>query len=110
MAPVSLKQNITQPKADLGSFQDMLERAYEKHPDNTKDAARALEEMVLLSEDVFFELMKPHVYRICYDALANGTTKARSLAWSGNQRNNTATAKVILGLRDSVMALAASNL
>jgi hypothetical protein len=111
MSPVSLKQNITKPEKKAETIEDMIERAYEAHPNNTKDAARALEEMILVNEDVFFEVMKPHLARICHTMLIDGMSHIRRAVWNPGAGGLTKTARAITAAgHDAVVALASSNL
>lgn len=111
MAPVSMKQNITSPKKKAATIEDMIERAYEAHPDDTKAAARALEEMILLNEDVFFEVMKPQLYQACYRMLMDGNTRGRAAVWNERPKSLNPRARAALtGSRERVIGLAISNL
>jgi hypothetical protein len=112
MAPVSLKQNIAPPKQKAaGSLEDMIERAYETHLGDTKAAARALEGMILANEEIFFEVMKPHLYSVCYQMLMDGNKRARHVIWSGDSKSSNTRAKAaVTGNRNSAIVLAASNL
>jgi hypothetical protein len=111
MSPVSLKHNITKPKPKLVTLDDMIERAYSEHPDNTKEAARALAEMILVDEEVFFEVMKPKLHEVCYQLLMEGNKRGREAVWNERSKSLNPRARAALtGSRDRVIGLAMSNL
>jgi hypothetical protein len=110
MSPVSMRSNAGRSKpGEETTLGILIERAHKAHPDSTKDAAKALEEMVLVNEEIFFEVMKPHVGRVCYDLLRDGTASRRGAIWkpTGSIVANSAPARA---LREGVVALATSNL
>jgi hypothetical protein len=112
MAPVSLKQNITPPKQKAAdTLEDMIERAYEANLNDTKAAARALEGMILANEEIFFEVMKPHLYGICYQMLMNGNKHGRDAVWRERSKSLSPVSRAALtGSRERVINLAMSNL
>jgi hypothetical protein len=113
MSPVSMKTNAGRSKpGEEITLGILIERAYDAHPDNTKNAIAALEEMILMNEDVFFEVMKPHLHQICVNIMNDGKGGVRRAVWSGIARPSGTAGKHAMkaAMRDQVVSLAVSNL
>jgi hypothetical protein len=113
MSPVSMRSNAGRSKpGEETTLGILIERAHKAHPDSTKDAAKALEEMVLVNEEIFFEVMKPHLYRVCWEVMSDGKSGVRDRVWNGGGGVGSSAGKVAMRaeLRNSVVALATSNL